>query len=245
MNTHSTEPVIDSVKDNEDNLVPYNGSTPSSGLTFEGTAKALSTVSLFDGDISLAPRVPVNADGCWTLKLDAIASGKHAFTARNGDGTLASTPWALTITGNQAEPVVGIVQWDTFPFGPLPVDQDIDCGYGMKLLITGEGASITRNGVPESEDHALKPAENCRLRFDFGGSINKCYILHSGASPHHNLFRFYDPQGNLVKSVSLESPEQPTRITLVEIDPFCTYLDVTFIANNANTLIDALVWEHA
>jgi hypothetical protein len=242
MNTHSAAPLISSVKDSEDNSIPRNGSALTSSLRFEGTAQALSTVSLFDGEAPLAPPVSVTAEGRWTLTLEGINSGAHNFTARTADAAPASSPWTVTVT--EQTTVIGVEQWDTFPFGPLPVDQLIECGYGMTLTITGDGASITRNSVPESEDHALKPGENCHLRFDFGGSINRLYILHSGARALHNLFRFYDDQDNLVTSIALESPDQPTKITLVEIDPFCTYLDALFIGNQYNTLIDALVWEH-
>lgn len=244
MSTHSIAPFISSVKDNNDNAVPRNGSTPTSSLRFEGTAEALCTVSLFDGEAAVAPPASATGEGRWTLTIDGVTLGEHTFTVRTAGAALASSPWTLTVSEQIPAPVVGIVQWDTFPYGPLPVDQSIDCGYGMTLTVTGEGASIARNAVPESDDHALKPAENCHLRFDFGGSINRLYILHSGARALHNLFRFYDDQDNLITSIALESPDQPTKITLVEIDPYCTYLDALFISNQNDTLIDALVWEH-
>ena len=240
MNTHSTGPVITSVRDHSDTLIPHNGSAVTPLLTFEGTAAARSTVSLFDADTSLATPTTVTADGHWTLRLSRVSQGHHTFTVKSSDATAASAPWPLTVDDPQG--AAGAEEWGSFPFGPLPLDQEIECAYGLKLTVTGEGASIAPNVVPGSLDHALKPTQNCKLRFDFHDRINRLYILHSGARSLHNLLRFYDAQDNVVKSTALESPDDVTRVELIEIDPYCLYFVASFVNNESETLIDALVW---
>lgn len=120
-------PTVTAVTDSGSSLVRTGGRTNAAPLTITGTiARGATTVTVFNGNVSLGSATIAESGRMWSFTTDALADGTYNFRARATVGTTTTAasarPFVVTVdTVAPAAPTISSVLDDRKPFvGTVP-----------------------------------------------------------------------------------------------------------------------------
>ena len=118
-----------------------NGFAPAATVTLNGTAQALSTVTIFDNSTQLGTTI-TNGSGAWTFTTGALANGSQSFTATATDsaGQVSPLSSALVVPLNVPVNLVANGNFATGDFTGWTLGGNYtSTTYGSEIVIATEG----------------------------------------------------------------------------------------------------------
>lgn len=94
------QPTITYVQDSSGAEITNGGMTHDTSVTFRGTASINQTIQLYNGESTIGPVVPVEADGEWIQAISGLTYIEHNITAMAlyGSGISSTPPWTFKVT---------------------------------------------------------------------------------------------------------------------------------------------------